>query len=164
MLILTKINLKQGPILMTKSIIYFLIFVLLSYCSPNKIKNVFGVNNLSIKQKSLILNQSNRNDILKILGEPLAKDFIDKNIWIYHETEEGVNYFGKKYIIKSDTVILQFNNKGILINKQISNINQMKDVLFDEFKTESLSIDQSLLKQILSSTKKRLNTAKERFK
>lgn len=149
---------------MTKNIIYFLIFLLLSFCSPKKIENVFGVHNLLIKQKSLNLNQSNRNDILKILGEPLAKDFIDKNIWLFNETKEGVSYFGKKYIIKSDTIIVQFDNKGILINKQILNINQMKDLSFDEFKTASLSIDQSLFKQILSSTKKRLKTAKERFK
>jgi len=149
---------------MTKNIIYFLIFLLLSFCSPKKIENVFGVHNLLIKQKSLNLNQSNRNDILKILGEPLAKDFIDNNIWLFNETNEGVSYFGKKYIIKSDTIIVQFDNKGILINKQILNINQMKDLSFDEFKTASLSIDQSLFKQILSSTKKRLKTAKERFK
>ena len=149
---------------MTKNIIYFLIFLLLSFCSPKKIENVFGVHNLLIKQKSLNLNQSNRNDILKILGEPLAKDFIDNNIWLFNETKEGVSYFGKKYIIKSDTIIVQFDNKGILINKQILNINQMKDLSFDEFKTASLSIDQSLFKQILSSTKKRLKTAKERFK
>ena len=149
---------------MTKNIIYFLIFLLLSFCSPKKIENVFGVHNLLIKQKSLNLNQSNRNDILKILGEPLAKDFIDNNIWLFNETKEGVSYFGKKYINKSDKIIVQFDNKGILINKQILNINQMKDLSFDEFKTASLSIDQSLFKQILSSTKKRLKTAKERFK
>ena len=41
-----------------------------------------GVHYLDIKEKQLVINQTNKNDILKILGPPSTKGMFDNNVYI----------------------------------------------------------------------------------
>ena len=44
-----------------------------------------GVHFLDKKKEKLIINTSNKNDIIKLLGEPSTKSSFDNDVWIYVE-------------------------------------------------------------------------------
>ena len=44
-----------------------------------------GVHFLDKKQQKLEINTTNKNDIIKLLGEPSTKSSFDNDVWIYIE-------------------------------------------------------------------------------
>ena len=79
-----------------------------------------GVPYLEEKQKSLIVNKSNINDIKKILGNPSTRSKFDNDIWIYIErkqTQSKIKNLGRMKIYKNDVLVLEINDNGILKKK-----------------------------------------------
>ena len=70
-----------------KYLILLLLFFTLS-CSLNKVKNNHGVISLKDKFNKINVNQSNKNDIINILGPPSTKSSFDNNVWIYIERKK----------------------------------------------------------------------------
>ena len=71
-----------------------------------------------------ILNKSNKNDTVQILGQPATKGMTNDNMWIYIErtrTRGGLLKLGRNYIKKNNVLILEFNNRGILSKKKFFN-------------------------------------------
>ena len=66
-------------------IIIILILLLLPNCQLNPVIKTHGVAFLDIKQKKLIIDQSNKNDVKKSLGYPSTVGTFDNSIWIYIE-------------------------------------------------------------------------------
>ena len=59
-----------------------------------------GVFHLEKKEKKIIVQLSNTNDILNILGEPSTKSSFDKDVWIYIERKiTNSHFFGKRDLI-----------------------------------------------------------------
>ncbi len=76
-----------------------LLFTLISNCKLNKIDEIHGVPFLEKQQQDLIVNESNRNDILMLLGQPSTKSSFNNDLWIYIERKKTGNTlrnFGKK--------------------------------------------------------------------
>ena len=66
-------------------IIFIVILLLLSNCQRNQIINTHGVAFLDKKQKNLVIDKSNKNDVKKVLGHPSTVGTFDNSIWIYIE-------------------------------------------------------------------------------
>lgn len=142
-----------------KKFILLLLFIPFSYSCSLKPKVVSqGIKNLEIKQNTLIVNQSNKNDATTLLGEALIKDYINKNLWIYTEVEEETNFFGKKKLIKNNFLLLLFNNKGILIDKENYNLKDLKELKFSEELTETYAINKSIVSRFIYGMRKRLES------
>jgi len=145
----------------------FIIFVLstINYsCSIKKVDNVHGVINLAKKAKDLNKGINNKNDVRKVLGPPPLRDPNDLNIWIYIEVRDTKNLLGSKKINVNDTFIIKFDSKGIIEEKIFLDKKQMQDIAFSDKETISKGIDSSLIKNVLSSTRKRLENASNRNK
>jgi len=56
-------------------ILLLAVFILFANCTNKLAIDHHGVNKLSVKQDKLILNQTNKNDIIEILGPPLNYKF-----------------------------------------------------------------------------------------
>ena len=72
---------------------------------------------LEIKQAKLIVNETNKNDIKKILGNPSTTSKFDNDVWIYIErkqTQSKLSNLGKMKIFKNDVLVLEIDNFGIL--------------------------------------------------
>ena len=65
-----------------KYILTLLLFFTLS-CSLNKVKNNHGVISLKDKFNKINVNQSNKNDLIKLIGPPSSKSDFDNNKWFY---------------------------------------------------------------------------------
>ena len=95
-------------------------FLLVVNCKLNKVVDSHGVNFLEKKEKELILNTSNKNDIILLLGPPSTKSKFDNDLWIYIESKKTrVSFatFGKKKIYVNNVLLLEINNKGLLAKK-----------------------------------------------
>ena len=68
---------------MYKILYIIIVFLIVTNCSVKKVVKHHGVPNLEKKQMSLKINESNKNDILKILGQPSTKSKFDNDTWIY---------------------------------------------------------------------------------
>ncbi|MDB4845881.1 outer membrane protein assembly factor BamE [Candidatus Pelagibacter sp.] len=144
---------------MNKIFIIF-IFLFISNCSLNKVIKHHGVNFLDKKEDSLELNITNKNDILKILGPPSTKSSFDNDVWIYIErktSKSSIIKLGKRKTIVNNVLILEINNKGLLVKKDFFDINDMKKIKFSSKETEVTYSKNSFVYDFLSSMRQKMN-------
>ena len=89
--------------------ILYIIFlsIIVTNCSFKPVVKHHGVPFLEKKQESLIVNNSNKNDIRKILGNPSTTSKFDNDVWIYIErkqTQSKLKNFGKTEIFKNNVL------------------------------------------------------------
>ncbi len=115
---------------------------------------------LDKKQEKLILNTTNKNDIVKILGPPSTKSSFDNDVWIYIERKTTTNHLfklAKEKIIVNNVLVLEIDNFGLLVNKEFYNKDKMNDLIFSEDETKSMVSKKSFVYDFLSSMRQKLN-------
>ena len=141
--------------------LYFFIFILfISNCSLNKVVQHHGVHNLDKKQEKLKINQTNKNDILKLIGPPSSKSTFDNDIYIYIERKTSSSKLiklGKKVVIKNDVLVLDIDNKGLLVDKKFYNKDDMQKIKFDEIETTASHSKNSFVYNFLYSLRQRID-------
>jgi len=124
------------------------------------VKDHHGAHFLDIKEKKLTINQSNKNDIFKLLGPPLIQSTFDNDLFIYIEKKTSstqIKSLGKKKILVHNVLLLEINDRGILVRKYLSNLDQMNDLEFEkEFTTVSYT-KKSFVYNLLSSLRSKIN-------
>ena len=141
-------------------IILLIIFVFVANCKFDKIVNSHGVHYLDKKQKELIVQFSNKNDIIQLLGPPATKSKFNNDLWIYIErkkTRSTLLKFGKKKIFANNVLLLEIDNKGLLAKKDFFDINDMKKINFSDDETENPKSKKSFVYDFLSSMRQRMN-------
>ena len=86
-----------------KILFLILSIIILSQCSLNKVILHHGVHNLDKKQSKLKINNTNKNDILELIGPPSTQSTFDNEIYIYIERKTSsskLTKLGKKIIIE----------------------------------------------------------------
>jgi len=142
--------------------ILYIIFLslIVSNCSFKKVVKHHGVPFLEKKQSSLSVNETNKNDILKILGNPSTKSKFDNDVWIYIErkqTQSELNNLGKMKVYKNDVLVLEIDDYGVLKKKDFYNIDNMKNVKINEDTTEGMNRKKSFLYDFMSSLRQKIN-------
>jgi outer membrane protein assembly factor BamE (lipoprotein component of BamABCDE complex) len=92
-----------------------------------------GVHFLDAKQKKIIINKTNRNDLYKELGPPSTIGRFDKEILIYIEkktTSSRITKLGKKELLVNDVLVLEVNKKGIIVSKKFLNKDDINNMSF----------------------------------
>ena len=138
-----------------KKILLFSFIILIS-CKLQEQSNNHGIIFLENRANKLIVNKTNKNDVLKIIGEPHTKSIENDNKWIYVERvlTKGEYYKLGKNILKSNNIlILTFDKFGILTNKHLLDKNDLKDIKFSESKTENRITQKSFVEKLLQSLK-----------
>ena len=141
-------------------IIYFIIFLFISNCTFNKVIKHHGVHFLDEKQEKLYTSKTNKNDILTELGPPSTKSTFDNDIWIYIErktSKRSLFTLGKKKLYKNNVLVLEIDNKGLLVKKDFFDINDMNQLEFSEDKTTVQYTKNSFVYDFLSSVRQKVN-------
>jgi outer membrane protein assembly factor BamE (lipoprotein component of BamABCDE complex) len=141
-------------------IVLLVIFLLVVNCKFNKITDSHGSHYLEKKEKELLVNLSNKNDIIALLGPPSTKSQFDNALWIYIErkkTRTTLLKFGKKKIYVNNVLLLEIDSKGLLAKKKLLNINDMKDIEFVKDETEISYSKRSFVYDFLSSMRQKVN-------
>ena len=145
---------------MTKYIFIF-IFVIISSCTSGKVINNHGNNLINITNSKLIVNKTNKNDIMDLLGPPSSKSSFNENIWIYIETKKqstSIFKVGSRKLIKSNVLVVRINERGILEKKDYYNIDDMNNIKFSEQVTQSGYDKNSYVYGVLRSLRDKINS------
>ncbi len=143
---------------MRKLLILTLLF--LASCSLNKVIQHHGVHSLEKKQTKLKVNITNKNEIVKFIGPPSTKSSFDNDVFIYIErktTSSKLIKLGKKNLLVNNVLVLEIDNKGILLSKKFYNKNDMKDLEFDENITGINHTKKSFIYNFLSSVRQKID-------
>ena len=138
---------------MIKILYIFFVILVATSCSVKQIDKYHGVAFLEKKQKELSINQSNKNDIIKILGAPSTKSILEDDLWIYIENRKSKTSLiklGKEIVLTSNILVLEIDKKGILKNKKFYNIDDQNKINFNDDKTK-MSDKDSFIFSVMSS-------------
>jgi len=140
---------------------YIIIFsILVTNCSFNKVTKHHGVRYLDVKHKKLVLNSSNKNDIISLLGPPSTKSNFNNDLWIYIErtiSKKPLIKMGTNKIVTNNVLVLEIDNKGLLFKKDFYDINEMNELKFSSDATEKNYSQKSFLYNFLSSMRQKIN-------
>ena len=140
------------------------IFLLTLNCSINKVSNNHGFRFLDEKFKKIIVKESNKNDVRNIIGPPSSKSKFD-DTWFYIErkkTNQSLIKLGKKKISKNNIVIIEFNNKDLVINKSLLDIKNMQDIEFAEKRTIKKFSQDNFVHSVLTTLREKINAPTRR--
>ena len=143
-----------------KNLIIFILFIFVLSCSAQKVTRTHGTLSLKNYENKIILNKSNTNDIIKLLGEPSTKSTFDKKIWIYIEQKKqnkSIVKLGKQYIKENNTLVVHFDSKGIVYKKEFINKDKLKDVKFVKKETTPAYSKNSFMYNFLTSFRDKIN-------
>ena len=151
-----------------QKIYFIIIFLFISNCSLNKAIKHHGVNFLEKKQEKLILNTTNKNDIVRILGPASTKSTFDNDVWIYIErktTTKKLFKLARKKILVNNVLVLEIDSYGLLVKKEFYNMEKMNDLDFSKRETENVYSKKSFVYDFLSSIRQKIDApAKKRRK
>ena len=119
-----------------------------------------GIPFLEKKQETLTVNQSNKNDIIEILGNPSTTSKFDNDVWIYIErkqTQSNLKNLGRMKIYKNDILVLEIDNYGILKKKTFYNKDDMENIKISEATTEAGFKKNSFIYDFMSSMRQKIN-------
>ena len=145
---------------MKKYLFLILASFIISSCTLNKVVKHHGVHFLEKKQSILTTNKTNKNDIIKLLGQPSTSSTFDEDLLIYIERNTSSSKLiklGKKTLLTNNVLILELDNKGILIKKKFLNKDDMKNI---NFSTDSINMDllkKSFVYDFLTSVREKIN-------
>ena len=146
--------------------LFYIIFIILvtTSCKVKPIDNYHGVAFLEKKQEKLLINKTNKNDIIKILGSPSTKSILEDDLWIYIESRKSKSSLfklGKEIILTNNVLVLEINQKGILKNKKFYNIDDQNEVNFNNEETQ-MSDKDSFVYGVLSSLRQKIDSPKKK--
>ena len=145
---------------MKKLLYIFLFSLIVTNCSTKKVVKHHGVTFLEKKQKSLIIDESNKNDIKKLLGNPSTTSKFDNDVWIYIErkkTQSNIKSFGRMKIYQNDVLVLEIDDYGILKKKTLYNKNDMKKIKIVNKTTDQKFSKNSFIYDFMSSMRQKIN-------
>ena len=136
------------------------IFIFIISCSANKLSNFHGSKSLEKKFSSIEKNKTNKNDIVKIIGQPSTISDFNTNKWFYIERlkkNQSLLKLGRQKIKKNNILIVEFDNKGILTTKKLLNLNDMKNIKYLEEITEKEFEQDNIIYNVFTSLREKIN-------
>ena len=141
--------------------IFFLSFILFFTfnCSQNEVIKTHGVAYLKKREKLIIVNVSNKNDAISILGQPSTKGMSNDNLWIYIErtrTRGKLLKLGRNYLMKNNVLVLDFDKYGILQRKEFYDKADMNEIKFAKNQTDNELRKENFIYSFLSSVRQKM--------
>ena len=140
--------------------ILLLTFIFILSCTTNKVVKHHGVHFLDKKHQKLEIKISNKNDIIKLLGEPSTKSNFDNDVWIYIERKistGSIFKLGKEKLITNNVLVLEIDDLGLLADIKFYDKNTMNDIEFVSTSTDSAYKKRSFVYDFLSSMRQKIN-------
>ena len=119
-----------------------------------------GVHKLNIKQEKLFPSETNKNDIIKILGPPSTVSFFDNEILFFIERKEtngSIIELGRRKIITNNVLIVEINKYGLLEKKTFYDLTKMQEIKISKNTTEVNYQKDSFIYDFLSSMRQKIN-------
>ena len=144
-----------------KKNIYLLIFILIFIigCKQNEVIKTHGIAYLEKREKLIVVHESNKNDIIAVLGQTATKGMVNDNLWIYIErtiTRGKLLKLGRNYLKKNNVLVLEFDKYGILNKKEFYEKDQMNKLSFAKEVTTNEIRKENFIESFLSSVRQKM--------
>ena len=146
--------------------IFFLLASLIFFtgCQRNEVIKTHGIAYLEKREKLIVVNKSNKNDAINVLGHPATKGMTNDNLWIYIErakTRGKLLKLGRSYLKKNNVLILEFDKYGVLNKKEFYDKESMKQINFAKAITENDVRKENFIYSFLSSIRQKMESKKK---
>ena len=145
---------------MKKLLYIFIISFIVSNCTIKPVVKHHGVPFLENKQKKLVVNKSNKNDVIEILGSPSTKSKFNNDVWIYIErkqTQSKLKNLGKMKIYENNILVLEIDKYGLLKKKNFYNKENMQNIKIVKATTENEFEKNTFIYDFMSSMRQKIN-------
>ena len=135
-------------------------FILLTNCGFKKRVDHHGVHLLKKKSDMIIVAETNKNDIIKLLGPPSVTSTFNNDLYFYIErktTTGKLIKLGKKKYLENNVLVLEIDNRGVLLKKEFYDLNKMKNIKIVSNETSVDYKKQSFIYEFLSSMRQKIN-------
>ena len=133
--------------------------IILANCQLKEPVKLHGIKFLENREKVLIINESNKNDVVQLLGKPHTTSLANENKWIYFErtiTRGKLQKLGQNVLKNNNILELNFNNRGILSSKKLYNKEDSNKVKVSKDKTNNTVSKKSSISNMLNSIKQKM--------
>ena len=140
------------------------LLIFITNCQQTRVTKIHGISYLEKREKLIMVNKSNKNDIVKIFGQPASKGLTNNNLWIYIErtkTRGNMLKLGRNYLRTNNVLVLEFNDYGIVFDKKFYNKDNMNDLTFTKAKTENEIKKENYIRSFLSSVRQKMQVKKK---
>ena len=128
---------------MVKIFFYICIFFILANCSNKTTYSGKFLNNEELEE----INFTNKDNLISKLGTPSYVDPIENKFFYFSEKSEKKSIFNKE-LKYSFVFVFKINENNQIINSQVFNIKDIKDVKLSKDKTTNEVVRRGLLEKI----------------
>ena len=145
------------------SLLFVILFLVIG-CQQNELIRSHGISYLEKRAKLIYIKESNKNDTIKIFGQPSTKGMTNDNLWIYIErtkTRGSLLKLGRSYLKKNNVLVLEFDKYGVLTKKEFYDKNKMQKLTFAKTITENNIKKENFIYSFLSSIRQKMETKRK---
>jgi len=142
-----------------KNITLIPLFITLVCCQLKEPVKNHGILFLENRSNQLKISQSNKNDVIKLIGNPHTISINNNNDWIYIErtlTKGSFHKLGQNVLKTNNVLVLNFDKYGILKNKVFLDKNEINKLNFSKKITENNLSKKSFMQSFLGSIKTKM--------
>lgn len=135
------------------------IIIILTSCKLQEPNKPHGIVFLENRAKKMIVNKTNKNDVIRIAGNPHIKDDNNENNWIYIErvlSKGKYHHLGRHKLKDNNVLVLNFDKYGVLKDKKILKKEDINKIDFSENTTENELSEKSFVQTFLQSIKQKM--------
>ena len=139
-------------------LLFFIFFILLNCQLQDSTRN-HGILFLENRSNEIVVNKSNKNDIIDIIGEPHSKSFDNENTWIYVErilTKGKYHKLGRHSLKTNNVLVLDFDKYGVLSGKKLFDKSDISKISFSKKETQNELAQKSFVVNFLQSIKQKM--------
>ena len=143
-----------------KRFLFLFLFFILIGCQFQEPLKTHGIMYIENRSEKLVVNKSNKNDVIKVMGKPQIKDNqASGETWIYVErvlTKGKLLKLGQNIVKTNNILVLNFSKYGILKEKNLLNKEDRNDIQFSMRNTENNISQKSFVQKFLQSIKTKM--------
>ena len=142
-----------------KNCLFLFTFIFLLSCQLQEPSKNHGIIFLKNRSDKLVIDSSNKNDVINIIGQPHSKSINNENEWIYIErvlTKGEYHKLGQNILKTNNVLVLKFDKYGILKNKNFFDKNSKNKLKFSEKETTNEITQKSFVEKFLTSIREKM--------
>jgi len=134
-------------------------YLFISNCQLKEPTKNHGILYLKNRSQLIEISKSNKNDVIKTIGQPHSMSTFTENEWIYFErtlTKGEFLKLGQNVLKTNNVLILKFDKFGILQEKKFIDKFSKNKLKFSEKVTENNISQKSFIEKFLNSLKSKM--------
>jgi len=134
-------------------------YLFISNCQLKEPTKNHGILYLKNRSQLIEISKSNKNDVIKTIGQPHSMSTFTENEWIYFERTLSKGEFlklGQNVLKTNNVLILKFDKFGILQEKRFIDKSSKNKLKFSEKVTENNISQKSFIEKFLNSLKSKM--------